>query len=172
MTSIRMSQIRGSSRNVHHPMHRYREIRVILDAEYILTHMHAHTRVVFTGVVPYREVWSVDVDRVARGLNGPRCREAGNRPLLPRFNLFNLPNPLHADSARRRESNPLSAALDDSNSCVTSPQSAITCFPRGKIRIYLFCNSNAIFELGELACTEEHSLDTFILILELSRFVK
>lgn len=45
-------------------------------------------------------------------------REAGKPPLLPQLNLFNLPNPLHADSARRREYSPLSA-LGDSNSCVS-----------------------------------------------------
>lgn len=88
---------------------------------------------VFGEVAPYREVWGVDVD-MAAGFERSPLREAGKWSLLLRLNLFNLPNPLHADSTRER--NPLSAALDYSNSCVTSPQSVIAGYSLGKIWIY------------------------------------
>jgi len=83
-------------------------------------------------VAPYREVWGVDVDTATGFERTPPVLEAGKRSLLLRLNLFNLPNPLHADSARRREYSPLSAAFDYSNSCVTSPQSVIAGYPEGK----------------------------------------
>lgn len=70
------------------------------------------------------------------GWGSPSARQAVKRPLLLRLNLFNLPNPLRADSARRREYSPLSA-LDDSNSCVTSgnqPREHDHEFPGGRFR--------------------------------------
>lgn len=106
------------------------------------SHLHARRARYVFAPVPYRGVRGVDVDTAGgfEGLRGlrvsPVLREAGKRPLLPQLNLFNLPNPLHADSTRRREYSPLSA-LDDSNSCVSGgnqPPEHDHEFPGGKFR--------------------------------------
>jgi len=73
------------------------------------------------------------------GLNDPPVQKAAKRSLLLQLNLFNLPNPLHVDSARWRECSPLSVALEYSNSCVMRYQSPERDhgLSRGKIWIYL-----------------------------------
>lgn len=102
-------------------MQRYAIARVRESLNVVNSLAHSHTSAASSSheVVPYREVWGVDVDTAA-GVERSCVRKAGKRPLLLRLNLFNLPNLLHADFARRRERIPLSTALDDSNSCVTS----------------------------------------------------
>lgn len=137
-TSIRKELVNYPISRICHRVQRYAiaEVRESLN----VVNLHTHTRASSVReAIPYREVWGVDVDTAA-GVERSCVREAGKRPLLLRLNLFNLPNPLHADFARWRERSPLSAALNDSNSCVTSgnqPPEHDRGFPEGRFECTL-----------------------------------